>query len=406
MTDTSRWRTPTLVLVCAGIILTLALGTRQTFGLFLQPMSTDLGWGRGHYSFALALSNLVWGLAQPFFGAWADKRGAARVVATSGVLYAVGLALMPFSNTPMLLNLSAGLLIGLGLSGVSFGVILGVVGRAFPPERRSFALGIASSGGSFGQFLMLPLGQLLISSFGWQIALVALAGIILATVPLAVAMIEARKPTPASENKPQSLSTALREASRHAGFWYLTAGFFVCGFQVAFISVHLPAYLLDLKLSPSVGATALAMIGLFNIAGSFAAGYLGGRYSKKYLLSSIYLLRAAIIAVFLTLPVTPMSVYLFAAVIGFLWLGTVPLTNGLVGQIFGVRYVSTLFGIVFFSHQLGSFTGVWLGGRLFDATGSYTSIWVASIALGILAAIINLPIDERPLARVSREAAA
>jgi predicted MFS family arabinose efflux permease len=234
----------------------------------------------------------------------------------------------------------------------------------------------------------------------------ALAGIILATVPLALAMIEARKPAAASENKPQSLSTALREASRHAGFWYLTAGFFVCGFQVAFISVHLPAYLLDLKLSPSVGASALAMIGLFNIAGSFAAGYLGGRYSKKYLLSSIYLLRAAIIAVFLMLPVTPMSVYLFAAVIGFLWLGTVPLTNGLVGQIFGVRYVSTLFGIVFFSHQLGSFTGVWLGGRLFDATGSYTSIWVASIALGILAAIINLPIDERPLARVTREAAA
>jgi predicted MFS family arabinose efflux permease len=328
------------------------------------------------------------------------------VVATSGVLYAIGLALMPFSNTPMLLNLSAGLLIGLGLSGVSFGVILGVVGRAFPAERRSFALGIASSGGSFGQFLMLPLGQLLISSFGWQIALLALAGIILATVPLAVAMMEARQPAAASDNKPQSLSTALREASRHAGFWYLTAGFFVCGFQVAFISVHLPAYLLDLKLSPSVGATALALIGLFNIAGSFAAGYLGGRYSKKYLLSSIYLLRAGIIALFLLLPVTPMSVYLFAGVIGFLWLGTVPLTNGLVGQIFGVRYVSTLFGIVFFSHQLGSFTGVWLGGRLFDATGSYTSIWIASIALGVLAAIINLPIDERPLARVTREAAA
>jgi predicted MFS family arabinose efflux permease len=406
MTDTARWRTPTLVLVCAGIILTLALGTRQTFGLFLQPMSADLGWGRGHYSFALALSNLVWGLAQPFFGAWADKRGAARVVATSGLLYAVGLALMPFSNTPMLLNLSAGLLIGLGLSGVSFGVILGVVGRAFPAQRRSFALGIASSGGSFGQFLMLPLGQLLISSFGWQVALLALAGIILATMPLAVAMMEARQPTAASENKPQSLSTALREASRHAGFWYLTAGFFVCGFQVAFISVHLPAYLLDLKLSPSVGATALALIGLFNIAGSFAAGYLGGRYSKKYLLSSIYLLRAGIIALFLLLPVTPMSVYLFAGVIGFLWLGTVPLTNGLVGQIFGVRYVSTLFGIVFFSHQLGSFTGVWLGGRLFDATGSYTSIWIASIALGVVAAIINLPIDERPLARVAREAAA
>jgi MFS family permease len=405
MTTTHNWRTPTLVLICAGIILTLALGTRQTFGLFLQPMSSELGWGRGHYSFALALSNLIWGIAQPFFGAWADKRGAGRVVAVCGLLYAAGLVLMPFSTTPAMLDLSAGLLIGLGLSGVSFGIILGVVGRAFPPERRSFALGIASSGGSFGQFLMLPFGQLLISSFGWQVALMALAGTILATVPLATAMIEARRPAAQGQAKAQSLSSALREAGRHAGFWYLTAGFFVCGFQVAFISVHLPAYLLDVKMSPAVGATALAMIGLFNIGGSFTAGYLGGRFSKKYLLSSIYFLRAAIVGLFLLFPVTPLSVYLFAAGIGFLWLGTVPLTNGLVGQIFGVRYVSTLFGIVFFSHQVGSFMGVWLGGYLFDATGSYNVVWVASIGLAILAGIINLPIDERPIERLSAEAA-
>jgi predicted MFS family arabinose efflux permease len=405
MTTTQNWRTPTLVLICAGIILTLALGTRQTFGLFLQPMSSELGWGRGHYSFALALSNLIWGIAQPFFGAWADKRGAGRVVAVCGLLYAAGLVLMPFSTTPAMLDLSAGLLIGLGLSGVSFGIILGVVGRAFPPERRSFALGIASSGGSFGQFLMLPFGQLLISSFGWQVALMALAGTILATVPLATAMIEARRPAAQGPAKAQSLSSALREAGRHAGFWYLTAGFFVCGFQVAFISVHLPAYLLDVKMSPAVGATALAMIGLFNIGGSFTAGYLGGRFSKKYLLSSIYFLRAAIVGLFLLFPVTPLSVYLFAPGIGFLWLGTVPLTNGLVGQIFGVRYVSTLFGIVFFSHQVGSFMGVWLGGYLFDATGSYNVVWVASIGLAILAGIINLPIDERPVERVSAEPA-
>jgi predicted MFS family arabinose efflux permease len=405
MTLSSSWRTPTLVLICAGIILTLALGTRQTFGLFLQPMSSELGWGRGHYSFALALSNLIWGIAQPFFGAWADKRGAGRVVAVCGLLYAAGLALMPFSTTPLMLDLSAGLLIGLGLSGVSFGIILGVVGRAFPPERRSFALGIASSGGSFGQFLMLPFGQLLISSFGWQVALMALAGTILATVPLATAMVEARRPAAQDAAKTQSLSSALREAGRHVGFWYLTAGFFVCGFQVAFISVHLPAYLLDVKMSPAVGATALALIGLFNIGGSFAAGYLGGRFSKKYLLSSIYFLRAGIVGLFVLFPVTPLSVYLFAAGIGFLWLGTVPLTNGLVGQIFGVRYVSTLFGIVFFSHQVGSFTGVWLGGYLFDATGSYTVVWVASIALAVLAGIINLPIDERPIERLSAEAA-
>ena len=398
MTSTSSWRTPVLVLVCGAIILTLGLGIRASFGLFLQPMSTDLGWGRSHFSFAMALSNLIWGLAQPFFGAWADKKGAGRVVAVSGLLYAGGLALMPFSTTPLMLDASAGLMVGLGLSGVSFGVILGVVGRAFPPERRSLALGIASSGGSFGQFLMLPFGQLLISTLGWQTALLVLAGTILATVPLAAAMMEGRRP--AASGAQQSLGEALREAGAHSGFWYLTAGFFVCGFQVAFISVHLPAYLLDVKMTPAVGATALALIGLFNIAGSFVAGYLGGRFSKKYLLSGIYILRAVIIALFLVLPVSPLTVYLFAAGIGFLWLGTVPLTNGLVAQIFGVRFVSMLFGIVFLSHQIGSFTGVWLGGYLFDATGSYDLVWIGSIALGVIAAILNLPIDERPVVRV------
>src|SRR6267378_2701893 len=379
MNSTSTWRTPVLVLVCGAIILTLGLGIRASFGLFLQPMSADLGWGRSHFSFAMALSNLIWGLAQPFFGAWADKKGAGRVVAVSGLLYAGGLALMPFPTTPLMLDASAGLMVGLGLSGVSFGVVLGVVGRAFPPERRSLALGIASSGGSFGQLLVL-------------------AGTILATVPLAAAMMEGRRP--AATGAQQSLGEALREAGAHSGFWYLTAGFFVCGFQVAFISVHLPAYLLDVKMTPAVGATALALIGLFNIAGSFVAGYLGGRFSKKYLLSGIYILRAVVIALFLVLPVSPLTVYLFAAGIGFLLLGTVPLTNGLVAQIFGVRFVSMLFGIVFLSHQIGSFTGVWLGGYLFDATGSYDLVWIGSIALGVIAAILNLPIDERPVVRV------
>jgi MFS family permease len=403
MNSPVNWRTPVLVLVCGAIILTLGLGIRASFGLFLQPMSTDLGWGRSHFSFAMALSNLIWGLAQPFFGAWADKKGAGRVVAVSGLLYAGGLALMPFSTTPLMLDASAGLMVGLGLSGVSFGVILGVVGRAFPPERRSLALGIASSGGSFGQFLMLPFGQLLISTLGWQTALLVLAGTILATVPLAAAMMEGRRP--AATGAQQSLGEALREAGAHSGFWYLTAGFFVCGFQVAFISVHLPAYLLDVKMTPAVGATALALIGLFNIAGSFVAGYLGGRFSKKYLLSGIYVLRAVIIALFLVLPVSPLTVYLFAAGIGFLWLGTVPLTNGLVAQIFGVRFVSMLFGIVFLSHQIGSFTGVWLGGYLFDATGSYDLVWIGSVALGVIAAILNLPIDERPVVRAEARAA-
>ena len=398
MNSTANWRTPVLVLVCGAIILTLGLGIRASFGLFLQPMSTDLGWGRSHFSFAMALSNLIWGMAQPFFGAWADRKGAGRVVAVSGLLYAGGLALMPFSATPLMLDASAGLMVGLGLSGVSFGVILGVVGRAFAPERRSLALGIASSGGSFGQFLMLPFGQLLISALGWQTALLVFAGTIMATVPLAAAMMEGRRAV--ATGSQQSLNQALREAGAHSGFWYLTAGFFVCGFQVAFISVHLPAYLLDVKMTPAVGATALALIGLFNIAGSFVAGYLGGRFSKKYLLSGIYILRAVIIALFLVLPVSPLTVYLFAAGIGFLWLGTVPLTNGLVAQIFGVRFVSMLFGIVFLSHQIGSFLGVWLGGYLFDTTGSYNLVWIGSIALGVIAAILNLPIDERPVERM------
>jgi MFS family permease len=409
VTPKSSWRTPTVVLVCAAIVLTLALGVRQTFGLFLQPMSAELGWGRGPFSFAFALSNLLWGLAQPFFGAWADKQGSGRVVAVSALLYAAGLALLPLSTTPLMLDFSAGLLIGLGISGVSFGVILGVVGRAYPPERRSVALGIASAGGSFGQFLMVPFGAWLIGSIDWKRSLFVLAGVILATLPLAAAMAEERtRPlSPAArDGKPQSLRMALHEARRHSGFWYLTAGFFVCGFQVAFISIHLPVYLRDLNLPLTVAGWALALIGLCNIFGSFAAGYLGARFSKKYVLSSIYFLRAVVIGLFLLLPVSPLSVYLFSAGIGLLWLGTVPLTNGLVGQIFGVRYVSTLFGIVFLSHQLGSFLGVWLGGYLFDLTGSYGPVWIGSLVLSLLAGALNLPIDERPLARPSIEPAA
>jgi MFS family permease len=404
MTQQQSWRTPVVVLVCGAIILTLGLGIRQSFSLTLQPISADLGWGRSNVSFAMALSNLIWGLAQPFFGAWADEKGAGRVVAVSGLLVAGGLALMPLSTTPLMLDLSAGLMVGLGLSGVSFGVILGVVARAFPAERRSLALGIASAGGSFGQFLMLPFGQQLISALGWQTAVLVLAGTILATVPLAAAMVEAQRPAAAAGTQ-QSLAEALREARGHAGFWYLTAGFFACGLQVAFIFVDLPAYLLDVRVTPVVGASALALIGLFNIAGSFIAGYLGGRFSKKFLLSGIYILRAVIITLFLGLPVSPPTVYLFAAGIGFLWLGTVPLTYGLVAQIFGVRFVSMLFGIVFLSYQVGSFVGMSLGGYLSDATGSYNLVWFGSIALGVIAAILNLSIDERPVARAEAQPA-
>ena len=395
----TNWRTPAIVLTCGALILTLSMGVRQSMGLFLPPMTLEFGWGRSTFAFALALSNLIWGAFQPVFGAVADRHGAGKVVAGCTLLYAAALALIPFSSSGLLLDFSAGVMMGLGLCGVTFGVILGVLGRAYPNERRSFALGVASAGGSFGQFVMLPFTQQLIAALGWKGALFALAATLLVIVPLSAALVE--RPVAAGAQAQQSLGAALREAGSHAGFLYLTAGFFVCGFQVAFIQVHLPAFLLDNGLAASVGAAALALIGLFNIAGSFLAGWLGGRWSKKYLLSAIYFARAVVIGVFLLLPITPLSVYLFAAGIGFLWLGTVPLTNGLVAQIFGVRYLATLFGIVFFSHQVGSFLGVWLGGYLFDLTGAYTPVWIGAIVLALLAAIVNLPIDERPVRRVA-----
>jgi predicted MFS family arabinose efflux permease len=381
----TSWRTPAVVLASGALILTLSMGVRQSMGLFLPTMTLEFGWG--------------WGAFQPVFGAVADRQGAGKVLVGSALLYAAALALMPFSSSGPLLDLSAGVMMGLAMCGVTFGVILSVIGRAYPAERRSFALGVASAGGSFGQFAMLPFTQQLIGALGWKGALFALAGTLLVIVPLSVALIE--RPGAAGAPAQQSLAAALREAGSHAGFLYLTAGFFVCGFQVAFIQVHLPAFLQDNGLSAAVGALALALIGLFNIAGSFLAGWLGGRWSKKYLLSAIYFARALVIGLFLLLPITPLSVYSFAAGIGFLWLGTVPLTNGLVAQIFGVRYLATLFGVVFFSHQVGSFIGVWLGGYLFDVTGSYTPVWIGAIVLALLAAIVNLPIDERPLPRVA-----
>ena len=398
--QSGNWRTPAIVLACGALILTLSMGVRQSMGLFLPPMTLEFGWGRSTFAFAMALSNLVWGAFQPMLGAIADRSGAGRVLAVCALIYAAALALMPMSSTGPLLDLTAGAMLGVGMAGVAFGVIMGVIGRAYPPHRRSFALGVASAGGSFGQFVMLPVSQQLIATLGWKGALLALALVVLAIVPLSVALVErAAAPAPAQEQ--QSLGAALREAGAHAGFWYLTAGFFVCGFQVAFMQVHLPAYLQDQGLSASVGAAALGLIGLFNIAGSFLAGYLGGRYSKKYLLSIIYLARAVIIALFLLAPISPLGVYAFAAAIGFLWLGTVPLTNGLVAQIFGVRYLSTLFGIVFFSHQIGSFLGAWVGGWLFDLTGSYGPVWIGAIVLALAAALINLPIDERPAQRTA-----
>jgi len=393
--NSTDWRTPGVVLACGGVILMLSLGIRQSFGLFLQPMSSELGWGRETFAFALALQNLVWGVAQPFAGMIADKFGAARVIATAGLLYLLGLALMAYSETGLAFDISAGILVGLGLSGSAFGVVMGVVGRAFPSEKRSMALGAVGAGGSFGQFIMLPYGQLLISQFGWLNALLVLAASSFLIVPLASALA-GRNAAAASSN--QSMSEALQEAAAHRGFWYLTASFLVCGFQTLFIMVHLPAYLTDKGMTPLAGMTALALIGFFNIVGSYLCGVLGGHLSKKYLLSWIYAIRGVAILAFVMLPLTPWSTWIFAAVIGFTWLGTVPLTNGLVAQIFGVKYLSTLFSIVFLGHQIGSFLGGWYGGYMFDLTGSYLTVWMVAVGLSVLAAVLCLPIDERELA--------
>jgi predicted MFS family arabinose efflux permease len=391
------WRTPTLVLVCSGLILTLAMGIRHGFGLFLQPMSADLHWGRETFALAIAVQNLVWGATQPFAGAVADKYGSGRVVFGGALLYALGLLLMAHPATPLTFVLSAGVLIGVGLSGVTFSVVAGVLGRAFPPERRSMVLGISAAAGSFGQFAVLPLTQTLLTHIGWYGALLTLAAIGLLMAPLAAAMVERRDATAHAFR--QSAGQAITEALGHRGYVLLTLGFFVCGFQVVFVGVHLPSYLLDKGLPANVGVTALALIGLFNIIGTYVAGWLGAKMPKRYILSFIYFARAVVIAVFLWLPLSAVTVYAFAMALGLLWLSTVPATNGIVAQIFGVRYLAMLSGVTFFSHQIGSFLGAWLGGFMFDRTGSYDLVWYLSIALGVVAGLINLPIDEREIKR-------
>ena len=394
---TTVWRNSGWVLLGSALILALSLGVRHGFGLFLPPMSAQFGWGREVFAFAIALQNLIWGLAQPFTGALADRFGAAKVVIVGGVLYAVGLVMMGMSDSPLSVSLSAGLLIGIGLSGTSFSVILGVVGRALPPEKRSMGMGIASAAGSFGQFAMLPGTLGLIGWLGWSTALLVLGLLVALIVPL-VSMLKDR-PMPALGGE-QTLKQALHEACSHSGFWLLAFGFFVCGFQVVFIGIHLPAYLVDQHLPATVGTSVLALIGLFNIFGTYTAGWLGGRMSKPRLLTGLYLARAVVIVLFLWAPVTQFSAYLFGMAMGFLWLSTVPLTNGTVATLFGVRNLSMLGGIVFLFHQLGAFLGGWLGGVVYDQTGSYDLIWQVSIVLSLLAAALNLPVRERPVARL------
>lgn len=396
---TSAWRTCGWMLLGSSLILALSLGVRHGFGLFLPPMSAEFGWGREVFAFAIALQNLIWGLAQPVTGALADRFGVARAVLVGGILYAIGLVLMASADTPLALSLSAGVLIGLGLSGTSFSVILGAVGRAVPMEKRSMAIGIAAAAGSFGQFIMLPGSLGLIEWLGWSSALLALGLLIALIVPLA-AMMRGDRQAPVPAGAQQSLGEALREAVGHSGFRLLALGFFVCGFQVVFIGVHLPAYLVDQHLPAQVGTTVLALVGLFNIVGTYTAGWLGSCYSKPRLLAALYLIRGVVISAFLLAPLSVWSAYAFGVAMGLLWLSTVPLTNGTVATMFGVRNLSMLGGIAFLFHQIGSFFGGWLGGWLYDRTGSYDLVWQIAIALSLMAAALNWPIREQPVARL------
>ncbi len=385
------------VLICGAMIVTLSMGIRHGFGLWLQPVTLERGWSRETFALAIAIQNLSWGIAGPFAGALSDRFGAFRVLLVGAVFYASGLVLMGLSTSAIGFMGSAGLLLGMAQSGTTYAVVYGVIGRNVPANKRSWAMGVTAAAGSFGQFLMVPVENGLINGVGWQYALFILGLSALAIVPLAFGL---KEPAVAAAKGPQqSMKAAVSEAFSHPSFLLLMAGYFVCGFQVVFIGVHMPSYLKDHGLTPDVATTALALIGLFNVVGTYAAGSLGERVPKKYILSSIYALRAVAITVFLSVPLTSWSVYIFAAVMGTLWLSTVPPTNAVIAQIFGVKYLSMLGGFVFLSHQCGSFLGAWLGGRLYNMTGSYDVVWWIAVALGVFAALVNLPVKEQAIVR-------
>jgi len=406
MTESNKTLPLWQVLLCGAAIVTLSMGIRHGFGLWLQPITQAQNWTRENFSFAMAVQNLTWGFAGIFSGMLADKFGAFRVIVGCAMLYALGLLGMAYSPTPAIFTLTAGILIGAAQAGTTYSVIYGVIGRNVSAEKRSWAMGVAAAAGSFGQFLMVPVEGFLISTFGWQEALTWLTWALLLAIPLAMGL---REPSFA-DGKPalreQSIVQALREAFAYRSFQLLMAGFFVCGFQVVFIAVHMPSYLKDKGLSPEVASISLALIGLFNVFGTYIAGSLGQRMAKRKILAAIYFSRSVAVALFLLAPLTPWSVYIFASVMGFLWLSTVPPTNAVIAQIFGISHFSMLGGFVFFSHQIGSFMGVWLGGYLYDKTGSYDVVWYLSIALGLFAAFVNLPVRETPILREPKAMAA
>lgn len=394
----SFWKNPLALVIAGGVLMGVALGIRHTQGLFLIPITMDRSWSREAFGFAIALQNLIWGVAQPFTGMIADRFGSAKVMIVGVASYALGLFLMSGAASPMEFTLSAGGLIGVGLSGTAFGAVYGALSRMIPPERRSWALGLAGSIGGLGQFMMVPLAQSLIDSLGWAAALVVLGSAMAALLPLAFQFQDRPAPN-MGQSLQQSMAAALKEAFSHRGFWLLSLGFFACGFQLAFIASHLPAYLMDKGLGARDAVAGLAIIALTNVVGTYYCGYLGDLFRRKHLLTGVYLVRSAAMMLFVLLPLSNYSLYVFCAVYGFIWLGTLPLTNGLVAQVFGVRYVATLFGFVFFWHQLGSFLGIWLGGYVFDATRSYDLMWGGSILIGLVAAALHYPIDDREVAR-------
>jgi len=386
-----------ITIIAGAVVMSAAMGVRQTFGLFVGPFSFDHGLPITLVAFAIALHNLVWGIAQPFAGAVADRYGAAPSVAFGAGTYAGGLALAAYAPSGPMLVLGMGVLVGLGISFTSFGVVLAAVGRAAPPEKRSMAMGLVSAGGSVGQVLLVPLAQGISEFSGMDMALLALAGCMLAIAPLGVLLDRGVAQAPAVQQVVLPLREAVSQALRHRGYRLLTLGFFTCGFQLSFISTHLPTYLQLCHMPPALGASALALIGLFNMGGSWACGWLGGRFRQHHVLGWLYLLHGAAIALFFLLPKSELSVLAFAAVMGLVWLGTVPLTSGLVAKVFGTRYLGTLFGVCFLSHQIGSFLGAWLGGYLFDLTGSYALIWTATAVSGAMAALLHFPINDAPV---------